>query len=452
MRTAFVLTVIALGVGAGLANRFPALLLYIWFTLFRPQSFVWFDLGSWRLSVVLGVLLIIPAFATGIWPTFSHLLSAGAVGFFCASLLAQLSAFNTSLGWTGIDALGRLFLVSLLTITLVNSRKRFLLALAVVSSSIGFHAAKAGLGSIMAGGLRYYEGIEGTFSDNNGYAVAVCMTLFLLIATAQNATIRWVRWGFVAGAALSVYAIISTFSRGGLLGLLCGAAIFILLQRRTTLALGAGITVAAVVFAVAPVSDDYFGRVETIGQHEEIEDMSALGRLHFWNVAVKMAIDRPLGVGVYNYQAAYDSYDDSDGLFGHGRAVHSSHLQALAETGFLGFAVYIGMFVGAFTLTARIRARSRAAHLTPDDKRFLWTSANALIASMVAFLVGGAFVALAYNELTWITFALVASLDRLSLELVAKRAPTGSLPISNRSLTVPGPAHPVPAMVRPLHT
>jgi hypothetical protein len=36
--------------------------------------------------------------------------------------------------------------------------------------------------------------------------------------------------------------------------------------------------------------------------------------------------------------------------------------------------------------------------------------------SMVAFLVGGAFISLSLNDLTWLTFALVSALDRLSLQ------------------------------------
>jgi hypothetical protein len=42
--------------------------------------------------------------------------------------------------------------------------------------------------------------------------------------------------------------------------------------------------------------------------------------------------------------------------------------------------------------------------------------ANALLTSMVGFATGGAFLALALNDLTWLTFGMVAALDRLSRE------------------------------------
>ena len=37
--------------------------------------------------------------------------------------------------------------------------------------------------------------------------------------------------------------------------------------------------------------------------------------------------------------------------------------------------------------------------------------------SMVGFIVGGGFVASALNDVTWLTFAMVASLDRLAYQL-----------------------------------
>ena len=53
-------------------------------------------------------------------------------------------------------------------------------------------------------------------------------------------------------------------------------------------------------------------------------------------------------------------------------------------------------------------------------QRFLTTAANGLMTSMAGFIVGGSFISLAYNDLTWLTFALVAALDRISVQLCAQ--------------------------------
>jgi O-antigen ligase len=123
--------------------------------------------------------------------------------------------------------------------------------------------------------------------------------------------------------------------------------------------------------------------------------------------------DRPMGVGLFNYESVYDRYDFLGGKFGERRSVHSSHFQVLAETGLLGAFAWTGLFGYSIIIIFRIRRRGFLATV-PEDKKTYITSANALMASMMAFLVGGAFIAMALNDLTWVTFALLAALDRIS--------------------------------------
>jgi hypothetical protein len=70
----------------------------------------------------------------------------------------------------------------------------------------------------------------------------------------------------------------------------------------------------------------------------------------------------------------------------------------------------------------RVRARAADERLRPQVRRFLVTAANGLMASMAGFLIGGSFLSLAYNGLTWLTFAMVAALDRLSVQLATEPA------------------------------
>ena len=53
------------------------------------------------------------------------------------------------------------------------------------------------------------------------------------------------------------------------------------------------------------------------------------------------------------------------------------------------------------------------------------TTATALMASMTGFLVGGSFLGMSLNDVTWLTFAILAALDRVSADLCAeaKRQP-----------------------------
>jgi len=403
-------------------NRFAALLLYLWFALFRPQEWVWFDLSSLRLSLVLGIVLVVPSLLSGILPNVTHALSVGALLFLGCGFMAQVNAIRPDIGWAWLDALARLIVVSLLMVTMLNTRRRIVLAVAVISGSMGFHGAKAGLASLLGGGLQFTEGLGGAFSDNNGYALGVVMVMPLLLATAQalsrNGPIeRWVRLAFFAAVPLCALTVVATFSRGGFLALAASTIVFLMLQKRRLMAVVLLVLAFAAALPFIPIQERYAERLQTIQNYSE--EGSAAGRLHFWRVAVKMALDKPLGIGVRNFEQAYDRYDDTGGKYGTGRAVHSSHFQVVAELGFIGTIVWVVQFGLAFVVALRIRRRAATPGIAADDQRFLLAMSNGLIVSMSGFLVGGAFLALALNDLTWLTFAVLAGLDVVSRRMVS---------------------------------
>jgi probable O-glycosylation ligase (exosortase A-associated) len=441
LRSLLILGIIVPGIIAGLRDRFPALLLYVWFALFRPQEWLWIDVTALRLSLVLALILIGPALTTGIWPNLTHPLSIGTIAFLMMGMLAQFGAMDPETGWAWLDFQTRLTFICLLSITLVDTRDRFVKLMAVVGCSLGFHAAKAGLASLLGGGVRFHDGLAGAFPDNNGYALATVMVMPLVLATAQNmdrepAWMAWLRRGLFLWVPLCALTVVSTFSRGGFLAMALAILVFVLLQKRRLSALVGMAVVALLALAFVPLPEGYLDRLNTIQTYDEAgqEDESALGRLHFWRVAIIMAQNRPFGVGLRNYEAAYDTYDFSNGAFARGRSVHNSHFQVLAELGFPGAAIWITLFLVAFALTLRVRSRSKRPELTPDEQHFFFTTSNALTVSMVGFLVGGSFVASALNDVTWLTFALVAAVDRLSSQALAAKqpAPAWAAPASGK--------------------
>lgn len=446
LRAIFLIALIVPWLLAALTNRFAALLLYFWFAFFRPEEWLfWIDFSGLRLSLVFGLILVAPALLTETFQNLTHPISIGALLFLATTLVAQIQAIDPAVGWVWIDYLSRLLLVCLLAVTILKTPKRLVLMIAVVAGSLGIHSAKGGL-AFLIGRTESIGGLAGSFIDNNGYAVGTAMILPLLIAAGQNVDNRWIRRVFFVAVPLSALTIVCTFSRSGFLALAVAVLVFIGLQRRRLVGFLSVALFAAVALAVVPLPKGYFERIETIHTYNQIGEISAISRPHFWRVAVAMAVDRPFGVGLRNYESAYNRYDFLDGKFGTRRSVHSSHFQVLAETGFAGLTVWMSLFGLGFLFAFRVRRRSRDERLPADAQRFLFTTANAFIASMCAFLVGGAFMALALNDLTWVTFAMIAALDRVSLALLAERsdapepvalppAPTASPP---RRVPLPG--------------
>jgi putative inorganic carbon (HCO3(-)) transporter len=430
LRSLFILAILVPGLLASVRSRYAALIMYLWFALFRPQDWLWIDINSLRLSLVIGVLLLVPGLLSGIVPNVTHPLSVGMIMFLLSALVAQLHAVNPAFGWVWVDFLVRLLLACMMITTLADNSKRLAGVIGVVGGSLGFHAAKAGLAYVVGGGTRFADGLSGAFVDNNGYALGTVMIMPMLVVTAQNVDLlydgkylTWIRRAFYGAVVLCMFAVVGTYSRGGFLSLSGAGLTYVMLQKRRFTALASVFAVVTLFLAVVPIPEAYLARLQTIKTYEEVGEDSALSRPHFWKVGVLMAADNPFGIGLKQYEFAYDKYDFLHGRFGHKRAVHSSHVQVLAELGYMGEAVWIGLFALAFFSCIRVRARSRSDHLDPRTAYFLFTTANGLLVSMAGFLIGGTFLSLSINDLTWLTFGMVAALDRMSARMMTEPAP-----------------------------
>ena len=433
LRSLLVLAVLVPGFFAALMDGYAGLLMYLWFALFRPQDWLWIDITSLRVSMVLGIVMLGRSLISGFVPNITHPLTLGIALMVCSSVITQTSAVRPDIGWIWIDFFVRLALSCTMLVALARDARRLYGVLAVICLSLGFHATKAGLAFLLTGGgTRFDDGLSGAFVDNNGYALGTVMILPMLLVTAQNIELvyngrylNWVRRGLYATVPLCVFTVLGTYSRGGFLAFSAALLTFIMLQRRRFTALAGLIAFFTLLLAVVPLPQQYVDRLSTIRTfNEKTSDddpegakESAKSRTHFWQVGIVMATNKPLGVGIKQYEAAYDRYDFLHGRYGHKRAIHSAHLQVLAELGFFGAFLWVLMFAWSYFSCMRVRARAAEDTLRPEQRRFLVTAANGLMASMAGFIVGGAFLSLAYNELTWLTFAMVAALDRLSLQL-----------------------------------
>lgn len=427
IRTFLFIAALVIGLGAATFSRFGGLLFYLWFTFFRPQEWVWIDVEPYRFSLVAGLALVVPCLATGVFPDIRHPLARGVVAFVLTAALSHAYAVNGPVSFYWLTHLVEVAAVSLLAITLCTSQRRIMLATAVVAGSLGFHGAKFGVGFLLRGGARFVAGIGGSFSSNNEFGLAVARVIPLLAASGLVQRRVMVKGPWLAAAGLSCLAVVATYSRGASLALAAGLVAYVLLQRRRWLFVSLSALVAPLILLVTPVPADYLQRLLTVRTYQQIEDESALSRLYFWQLAIVMVRDNPFGVGLRNFEYNYDKYDSTGGLYGEGRAVHSSHFQALAETGYLGFSIWL--WLNGYAIWTGLKIRRRALKLRPAHPAwsFHFHFANGLVASLIAFLIGGSFGAAMLNELNWMSFALVAALDNLSLVELGSPPPAGTV-------------------------
>jgi probable O-glycosylation ligase (exosortase A-associated) len=416
LRSIFVLGLMLVGLRYALKGPFYALLCYLWLAYFRPDRWLWFDFTKQlNLSFIVGVAVIgmtlfsRERFRAGVGPL---LLAAFLVQTLLSTLFSQ--AFDTS--WPYWQEFAKTMVMGYLIIVLVTTEERLRLTLTVMALSLAFETAKQGFAQFAFNPGTPNDNPSPMFGDNNGVAVGMMMLVPILGALATTASKRWERWLERVLAVGVLLRGIGTYSRGGFLA---AAAIGLHYIARSRRFLGTAIVVAAlgsiVVFAL-PRS--YWNRMSTIQSDTEdpdAMDKSAASRLYFWQVALDMADDHPLfGVGHEAFSATYNKYDSSRGLYGYSRAVHSSWFGVLAETGYVGAAIFATMMGYALFACARARRAAKTAPELATIARY----ATAIEGALIGFAIGGSFVDLQFCEMLWHLFALAVVIDLIVAERI----------------------------------
>jgi probable O-glycosylation ligase (exosortase A-associated) len=147
--------------------------------------------------------------------------------------------------------------------------------------------------------------------------------------------------------------------------------------------------------------ESWYDRMSTLGDYES--DASAVGRLRAWEMAINLAVDRPLvGGGFEVFRAAtYAIYMPWDLR---NTDAHSIYFEVLAEHGFAGLALFVALIWAAFRECGRIVKRVGAA----SELRWARMLAESLQVSILGYAAAGTFLGLAYFDLFYLVVALVA--------------------------------------------
>ncbi|WP_421240025.1 O-antigen ligase family protein [Aeromonas enteropelogenes] len=285
--------------------------------------------------------------------------------------------------WTG--SYSKIYLMTLATAWLVRRPEDFALAVRafVVAGSmvalVALYNKSSGIGLVEGTRVTIGRELGSVLGDPNDLALVLLFPAGFSLSLLLNQNGLAGRILGAVGFVLVGAAIIATQSRGGLLGICAVSGIFAWqrVQSKTVLIL-CGTLALLVLFAAAGISDRASG-----GAAESGVDASAMGRLYAWQAAWGMALAHPLiGVGLSNFYYNYFFYSPHwDGL---NHAVHSTWFGVLAETGFVGLTLFVGMV--AVTLY-------RAWHCRLDGMPpAVVTAMQGVMASMVGFVISGSFL------------------------------------------------------------
>ena len=221
-----------------------------------------------------------------------------------------------------------------------------------------------------------------------------------------------------AAAALSLsiltLAFVRTGSRGGFLALIAVGAF--LVWRYTAIPFRWRVSAAALVtvLVLATASDQYWKQMNTIVSDVDYNRTEESGRMQIWGRGIGYMLRNPVfGVGPSNFPAAEGRLSPFANRqeFGIGvrwNAAHNSFVQIGAELGIPGLVMFIGLIATTFAALRRV-GRSHPDPAGSDTWKAL---TQALIASLIGFVVGAFFLSLAYAEMLYMLAALAVGLHK----------------------------------------
>jgi probable O-glycosylation ligase (exosortase A-associated) len=303
-----------------------------------------------------------------------------------------------------LERIGKILLMIFITILLVSSKERLRNLFLVTTFSFGFFAVKGSLFVWRTSGeFRVYGPPDSFISDNNAFGLALNMALPMFYYMAKNESNRWIRRLLYLSFFCGIIAVLLTYSRGALLGLLVVLAVIALKSKAKILAGFLMVACAWTVLTFAP--SQWMQRMGDFA-HGNVDD-SAAQRLNSWRFAWELAKDYPItGGGLRTFTPElFDRYTPQFVFNG----PHSIYFQTLGEHGFVGLALFL-LLLGTTLYSVRT-VRKRAAMFAPAA--WIIPYSHMIEASLLAFMISGAFLELAYFDLFYQLIATVALLKIL---------------------------------------
>jgi putative inorganic carbon (HCO3(-)) transporter len=433
IRTLIVIVALVAGWSFAIQSPLYAAAFYLWIAYFRPEAWAWSDIfTTLNLSYFAGAFLLI---RTAFSPTKLRLDFRGVLllMFLAQGLVSALLGPNSAYSMGYWQEFAKTIVVSYILTLVINSAADLRLILTVIVLSLGFEAGKQGWATLVLNpGAPNTNGVP-FLGDNNLVAVGMAMLLPMVGALSATST-GWRKRAYQFLNIGVLYRAVSTYSRGGLLAISAVGGIYFWRSQHKLRTVAAFAIAVALVLPVLPQA--YWDRMSTITAPADARDDSQQSRLHFWQVGVAMANDRPLlGVGHAGYPRAYNQYDWTDGQYLTNRAVHSAWFGVLAELGYPGLLLFVAIIFMSLRACRRVRKSAQRGEIPGP----LGPYAIGLESALIAFMIGGSFVSFQYNEMLWHFFALTMALESVAVkEAAAERE-------RRAALAAPAPVAPRPA-------
>ncbi len=246
-------------------------------------------------------------------------------------------------------------------------------------------------------------------TDPNEFSLYMNLVLpFVFFMFMQERRWNLLKFVYLGAVGIMVLAIVSSFSRGGFVGLLCVAAVcwWYSPNKKFT-------TSVAVIAVVAILAFSPEGYLDSMGSTTDMGHGTVRTRLNAWIGAFYMFLDYPvMGVGPWNTPFLLNDYVPYHGTdHWYGSPSHSVWMTALAEGGIIGMTLFLMLIYVNYRDSLRL-TKTRG---TDDDTRYLNYFGAACIGSLAAYLASGTFLTVNYYPHLWYLSAIIAAGTKISM-------------------------------------
>ncbi|MFX0134053.1 MAG: O-antigen ligase family protein [Candidatus Hodarchaeota archaeon] len=314
--------------------------------------------------------------------------------FFLWSLFSLLFASNTELGIYRITTLFQLICTYILLIKIIDNSKaltKILLTVTILGILISVTSIVSLINSpeILTQTANSVERFEGTGTDPNHFAqnflVLIPFGLFFYL---------WKSKKYIWSILAFIFVLLSTFSRGGFVGLLVVlflSTIVIFQTRKNRLVF------TILIFSALVASIIFLNKNRAVERRLTMQG-STRARLELIDVAMEMGISNfATGVGLGNFIEHSHEYCNS---IHYRRESHNGFLEVFATLGFPGFLIFssiIYLCIKDFLLGIK--------KVNTTNKKEVKALLQFIFISFISFLITGFFLGLIFAKMFWILVA-----------------------------------------------
>jgi O-antigen ligase len=399
------------GAVAALFNPFVGLLAYVSLSILRPQFLWYWSVPKGNYSLIVGVAVLVGWAIRGFgsWRFGKARAIVGSfIAFFLWSMLSAVTAPNQDVAWNFVVELSKTMLPFLVGMTMIRSKSELYLLVWVVTAATGYLCYYFNMTYYLQGEIV----IDGW--GDIGRAVMstmLVMTAFVALFLGLYEAIWWRKALAFASSALQFHAVLLSFSRGGMLGLLTsGLVAFLVVPKKPS---SYFVLVVAALIGMRLAGSEVQARFMTISADEKERDASAQSRLDLWRDCIRVIAKHPiLGVGPDHWPLVAPEYG-----WNRGKEAHQNWLQNGAEMGLPAM-----FFLAATFGMCLIRSWGvlRARNSVPDPLAGM--IARMSVAALAGFFVSSQFVTIEMLEPPY----YVTLIGAASLKLASIREPASN--------------------------